>query len=368
MANFMKEQIEALFPGEHEEDVMRIISKLQKFMPHDKSKLEHFEILVTYLNDLLSGDMIHQYCTYEHSTPYVTLALQELSEDINKQILSQYRDKKDVLEQEVQSLSLQKEMLLSQVSSLQKMNEQLLSQKETLSLDVENQKKELNELKSNGTQRVQNEIASLQQEKEELKQALEELRHVFETYDQKVSHFCENDQVVWQKIDSEHPIYSLSANSIDNYVNSLESLYENTMGVSLEESKRILRVESSGLYTIRDLLSNHNFRISDAPTIDYIIKENWKDSSNITIAKNIGTVLSHLKLPVFKENKISDSRPTNPNIQELLRELEYNIAKQRILEQELLYVVEILKNNDGEDFDVQETIESLDLSLSNKHL
>lgn len=379
-------RINDIFPGESYTKTIELIERIKRLVPLDKDKVTYLEILISYVDGIINGDDLHQFSTFQLSD-LAKKALSEIMNDVHSQILESYRTERMDLQDNIANLSVQRNNLYTQVKSLEDTKSSLVRESNSLSLELEKLKRELQELRVNGFNKVQSEInaekqrldfevESLNTEKNSLNTYIDELKSIIDTYNKTISKFDENDEeIVWENLPEDSPVYSLSVNNIDLFINNLVEEYMQKTGESEYIAKNSFRINCQGLYAISDILKNADgVEIYKTLTIGFIINKNWAYGIDIKIAKMIKEALSTIKLPNYKNknrnmNNVSKNSIPN-NMDTLLRELHFQrfaalaLAKQKILESQLQSVIRILHNIAGPDFDFS-SLQLNDLELEN---
>lgn len=149
---------------------------------------------MTYVSAILYGDDLHKFATYNYYKKYVTDALDELVIFAQEHSLLGFNKQLAALKDEINALLAEKETYSKAISML-------LNEKEMLINDVQSLKEE---------------NASLSHENEMIKKSLTDYHSVM----QKLGG---DDQVVWEYITENDPLYAVTPNKITDYVYKLKS-------------------------------------------------------------------------------------------------------------------------------------------------
>ena len=220
-------------------DYLRLIKELKNLIPVEcKDKIKSLEEVISYVSAILYGDDLHKFAAYNYYKKYVTDVLDEL-------------------------------VIFAQEHSLDD-----FSKKITL---------------------LKNEYAALKLENDKIKESLKE----YQTIMQKLG---ESDQVVWEKISDEDPLYAITPSKITDYIYELKQAYMKKLGISEKECDSDFMLNSSGLFELKTLLlsfdtSDYHYPVRSLMVMDLGPYSNRKRSSLAALMRNI-------KLPrVIKNTK-----------------------------------------------------------------
>lgn len=338
----LNKQVKSNDLGHTEDNYIKLINKLKNLLPIEcGDKLKALEEVISYVSSILYGDDLHRFATYNYYKKYVITALDELVLYVQEHSLMQYSQELALLKDEINDYLSKKEQYVKDISELEKQREKLQSQVDNL--------KEENQL--------------LIDENTKIKASVDE-------YSTKMRKIGNDNQVIWEKVKDNDPIYAITPNTIHDYINELERAYMFKLGVSEQECKSDFMLNSSGLYALKKLLSSFKDHNNYDKSISYCIRK-WDylgiDSScGITL----GNIMSNIKLPkiVERTSTLPIVNLTNDvgDLNSVLRELHYQrvafeaLAKQRIAEAQLYSLFMALKQIAPEGYDFTQFAEIMD--------
>ena len=327
-------QFKNIVLGQTEDNYIKLINKLKNLLPIEcGDKLKALEEVISYVSGILYGDDLHRFATYNYYKKYVITALDELVLYVQEHSLMQYSQELALLKDEINDYLSKKEQYVKEISELEKQREKLQSQVDNL--------KEENQL--------------LIDENTKIKASVDE-------YSTKMRKFDIDNQVIWEKVKDNDPIYAITPNTIHDYINELERAYMFKLGVSEEECKSDFMLNSSGLYELRKLLVSFQNRSNYDEPISYFIRNSDYLGIDASRGKAVKNIINNIKLPKIAErtSTLSVVNLTHgaDELNGLLRELHYQrvafeaLAKQRIAEAQLYSLLMALKQiaPDGYDF------------------
>lgn len=375
---------ENLFPGESYEKILAFIEKIKRLVPiNSANKIGYLEEVFSYVNDLINGDEIHQYCSSTGSvSKYAKIAFQEIIHDVHEQELESFRRERRELQTEVNSLSDRKEILSKEVDGLEIRHRELKEQTGNISLELakllkelkdkeENGIKEVNAAVDNEKKRLQDEIAYLNSTKENLTLAVSDLKKSLNDYNNIIAELDRpKESVIWVPIKGTDPIYNTNAETIDSYIKQLKLAYKDKTGSTDEQCEAAFAQNANLLNEFANELKTFNNDIPACASVNAIIcHDKWGVVAQKG-ADKLRSILKILKMPVYqtvKDNIDSHSvgLDTVPNnINAMLRELYFQrialeaVAKQRILEAELKSVVGLLIDVAPQNYDFRNLVET----------
>lgn len=251
-----KEYVKQLFPTESEEKAVELIERMKRLVPINCSdKIGYLETIIMYVDGLINGDDISQYTTYEYLTKFAIKGFDEIINDVQKRMLEKYREERRNLQNEILSLKenlseleLAHKNITRDIQELQADKERLQTKRDALSGELFALNSDLEETKRNGLTRVEEEVSDRQEtlkneieleekKKKQLEEAILELQNKFNEYSNMLEKLnSKEEEVVWEPIDKDDPIYNTNAESITSYIESLIITYMDKMQVSREEA------------------------------------------------------------------------------------------------------------------------------------
>ena len=320
-------------------DYLRLVKELKNLIPVEcEDKIKSLEEVISYVSAILYGDDLHKFATYNFQKKYVTDALDELVLFVQGHSLNEFNKKLEMLKEEISSLLEERKTYSKAVSML-------LDEKEKLMNDVRS---------------LREENSTLSFENEKIKESLAN----YQTVMQKLG---ETDQVVWERIGDDDPLYAITPSKITDYIYELKHAYMKKLGTSEEECNSDFMLNSSGLFELKTLLlsfdkSKYYYPVRSLIVMDLGPYSNSKRSSLAALMKNI-------KLPRILNNKKSltgNNLSTNDNLNVMLRELYLKrmaldaVAKQKIAESQVYTLIQILKQVVPMDYDLSQVIRQYD--------
>lgn len=382
---------ENLFPGESYEKTLAFIESIKRLVPiNSDNKIGYLEEVFSYVNDLINGDEIRQYCSSTGPvSKYAKKAFQEIIRDVHEQELESFRRERRELQTEINSLSDRKETLSKEVDGLERNNRELKEQTGNISLELAKLLRELQDKKENGIKeanaavdnekkRLQDEIASLNSTKENLSVAVADLKKSLNDYNNIITELDKpKESVIWEPIKEDDPIYNTNAETIDSYIKQLKLVYKDKTGATdeqcedaFEQNANLLNEFACTLKAFK--ISEHSSYATVKGIIKCVSNITWKDyhPKEKGIVKKLCATLKILKMPVYQPVKGNidshsvelDTVPNNIN--SMLRELYFQrialeaVAKQRILEAELKSVVGLLIDVAPQNYDFRSLVET----------
>ena len=147
---------------------------------------------------------------------------------------------------------------------MQGSKDELVRETGCLSIELDKLSREILELKQNGFRKAEEEVAS-------------ELKDIVDNYNKTISKLDEKEEEIsWEPIREDSPVYSLNTETIDLYLNSLIEEYIAKTGEPEEKVKNIFRIKCQELYTISDILQKSDqIDINRQTPIRTIINNAW---------------------------------------------------------------------------------------------
>ena len=328
--------------GQTDDNYIKLIKKLKNLLPIEcGDKLKALEEVISYVSSLLYGDDLHRFATYNYYKKYVIAALDELVLYVQEHSLLQYSQELALLKDEINDYLSKKEQYLNDISELGKQKEELQSQ-----------------------------VDSLKEEKQLLINENTEIKTSVDEYSAKMRKIVNDNQVIWEKVKDNDPIYAITPNTVHDYIYELERAYMCKLGVNEQECKSEFMLNSSGLYELRKLLVSFKDHNNYDKPISYCIR-NWDNlGTDRSCGVTLGHIMSNIKLPKIVErtsalpivNLTSDAG----NLNSVLRELHYQrvafeaLAKQKIAEAQLYSLITALKQIAPKNYDFTQFAEVLD--------
>lgn len=376
-----------LFPNESYAKAIELIQRTKFLVPITEDRINYLDILFTYVDGIINGDDIEQYVTKKYISNMAKKALSEISSEVHEKELECYKKESLSLKTKIEDLTQEQNVLTAQIENLKLNKSSLVKETSILQTELEKLKKELEDAKINGMTKVQkevsnelnklkNEVCSLNTQKENLVLAIADLKDSIDKYNKQINNLCENEdenvQVIWELLKKDSVVYGLNNDSIDAYIKSLIKEYASKTKVSLEEAENIIKVNCSGLYTIKSIL-NINYRNSSDygnSSIGLIISKLGSLFSP-DCAEDIEQSLKTIKLPKYEIKKGNietptlavDNSPTNVN--QILRELHFQKmalmakSKQKIAETQVEALITLLQSVLPKDYDINQFIPSI---------
>ena len=318
------------------DNYIELINKLKSLLPLEcGDKLKALEEVIKYVGALLYGDDLHCFITYNDYKKYVNAALDELVCYVQEHSLEKYSEELTLLKEELNGFLKEKEQYLKELEELKKEKEELQSQ-----------------------------VAKLKEENQLLTEENTKMKASVEDYSKKMKSLENNNQVSWEPVKENDPIYAITPNTINGYIHELERAYMCKLGVSEEECKSDFMLNSSGLYELRKLLFSFKDRNNLDKPISYIINNSEYIGIDISRGRAVKSVINNIKLPKILERTSTLSISNSPNDKEdlngFLRELYYQrvafeaVAKQRIAEAQVYSLGMELKRIAPEGYDFSE--------------
>ena len=320
-----------------DDNYLKLIEELKHLIPVEcKDKIKSLEEVISYVSAILYGDDLHKFAAYNYYKKYVTQALDELVIFAQEHSLDDFSKRIALLKDEINYLLIERKTYSKDVSML-------LSEKEKLVVDV---------------QSLKDENAALRLENDKIKESLKE----YQTIMQKLG---ESDQVVWEKISDEDPLYAITPSKITDYIYELKQAYMKKLGISEKECDSDFMLNSSGLFELKTLLlsfdkSDYHYPVRSLMVMDLGPYSNCKRSSLAALMRNI-------KLPrVIKNTKSLTSNDlfnNCDNVNGVLRELYLQrmalnaLSKQKIAESQVYTLIQMLKKLAPSDYDFSQIME-----------
>lgn len=368
-----------VLPQAKESDLIELLAKLKRIAPDYKSdseKARYLLNLITYVDGIINGDDIRQFTTYHYTTKFARQALQEISTEIQEQIMEQYKLEKARLQAELKRLYEEHRMLSDDTARLQDEKAGLIKSKANLTQNIADESRKLSELrtslqneKENGLKKVEAsinerrkklnaELQALSDQKETLAKALAELQKSFNEYSTRISDLTKENtsNVEWAKIPPTHAIYKTNAFSIEAFVKVLHLEYMEKTHCSKDECERAFATYCPELPTFISVLKKYTNDIPACASVSSMLKyNNWVASAQKD-TNMLKAMLESMKLPTYEPkltnvDTLSLTADTVPsNLNGIMRELHLRriaaeaLTKQKIAEAELATVLGILKS------------------------
>lgn len=234
------------------EESLNVVKRLSNIAPFGKTdKIKHLEELLNYVEVMINGDDIAQFCSNTTLKVYAQNALQKLIADAHNKELEKYKNVKQKLLEEISQLQNNQTNLLEKNEELEDVNSDLSSKFDELSNryhdlsnDTEALEAKKQQLINEGEEAVKKQIeedraimiAEFDKEREELQQQIEtlkeqkaqleenavEAKQVLETVSQTVLSMSKTDstdsKVEWKRITEDDPIYNTNYKTIEKYI------------------------------------------------------------------------------------------------------------------------------------------------------
>ena len=318
-----------------------IVKRLKTLMPIEcEDKLKSLEEIISYVSAILYGDDLHKFAEYNYYKKYAIDAIDELILYVQGHSLDSFCEELEMLKREISELTEKKEKYGEDISDLEKERDILLT-----------------------------EVGELRREKNALLDESEKIKNSLDNYNL-IMASDNSSEIVWEKVDSNNPIYGICPSKIHDYVMKLKLAYMHKLGISEEECDSDFMLNSSGLFELetflRSLESKYYYK-----SISFLIGSvDCLKPLDIYALKNI---MNNIKLPkvLRKKTSLYSMSSKDSNISQLLRELYFQrmaldaIAKQKIAETQLYSFLEIMKEIVPENYDISQVIKQFDNSSSN---
>lgn len=369
-----KDDIEKVFYGESYYRTLDLLEKARRLVPiGDESKAHYLLTLIEFVDGLINGDEITELTTRTYMSNMAKDSLEKIVHDVHERTLEVFLEQRATLQKEVSSLSNSKEGLTSQVEDLEQRKSSLLEQTSSLGIEVAQLKKELADLKQNGfkeaevqvqarRQELKDEIARMEETKKGLESYLDDLKKSVSSYNSVIDSLAKGtEEVVWEKVKDNDPIYGITGNNMGVYIQNLKKEYMRKTGCSEKDCTTAFNTNALVLETLYYLMK----RIDPDLTLGYILTMDEDDlyEGDVSRRNSLIKAVEVLKLPVYQPKRENidayilkpKTVPTNINVMlrelYLQRTLAEEMTKRQIVEAELRSVLNVLMAVAPKDYD-----------------
>lgn len=362
-------------PREYHEDQVSLYERVISNIPGLAStklidKETYLWQLLEYVDAMISGDDIQQIASYNYSSKTAQKALKELSQSIQVDLLSYYREKRRELKDEIATLEGKKQEYTQCVESLKENRETLESEVTALDSKLAEIKGKLETLRINGLTQVEEEIKAkkreliseldlLRKESKALQEANEKIKKSISTYNKTTMALLADGEVTWETVSRKDAIYQVTPENVQDYIGNVKKAYMTKMGISQEECDIDFTLNSPSLEMFAHLLKSSFYEYSDW-AVSSIIDETWLTYSYANKAQVLKETLSNIKMPKITKKSLTvngSQTVSNGNIESALRDLYLqrllieSITRERILEAELNTMIQLLRQYVPAQFD-----------------
>lgn len=347
------------------ESSLKLIRQLSDIAPiGEPDKVEYLRDLLRYLELMIHGNSIEQYCSGLTLTEFAKKSLSNLVKYVNSNELEAYIHVKQGLQEDVDRLQKEQESLLdenvalhAENSSLSASNEELTNQQNALKAKIaeltakydrliqdaeaearitiashkeamiaelhadmdENRRQieaetdKIREEKKQEIARLQQTIEELKSKKGEIESSSSEAIKTLQGYQQQVnSIFGQTKPVItveWEQIAEDDPIYYLDLfyPSIDQYIEALKEQYMEKTGVCKGKCDEDFHTNCPGLKKLIEILpSLHSYHKSTIKeVITYYNRMGFEYEEKRRIVEKLIATLKSLRLPHYREQNLT---------------------------------------------------------------
>lgn len=372
--NVTKDDIEKVFYGESYYRTLDLLEKARRLVPiGDESKAHYLLTLIEFVDGLINGDEITELTTRTYMSNMAKDALEKIVHDVHERTLEVFLEQRATLQKEVSSLSNRKEGLTSQVEDLETRKSDLLEQTSSLGIEVATLKKALEDLRQNGfkeaeievqakSKELKDEIARMEETKKGLESYLDDLKKSVSSYNSVIDSLTKGtEEVVWEKVKDNDPIYGITGNNMGVYIQNLKKEYMRKTGCSENDCTTVFNTNALGLETLYILMK----KIDPDLTLGYILTMDEDDlyEGDVSRRNSLIKAVEVLKLPVYQPKRENidayslkpEAVPTNINVMlrelYLQRTLAEEMTKRQIVEAEMRSVLNVLMAVAPKDYD-----------------
>ncbi len=310
-----------------------LVKVFKKVIAGTEDKQKSLEVVIAYRSGLIYGDDIHKYATYSYYTGYTKKALDEIVPYIQKITLDEFQKDLETLKSELEKY---KEELEKEKETL----EELTKEKETLETDVK----------------------KLKEEQEVLSKENDETKESLNRYNSKIKSELSDQQVVWEPISDDHPIYGVTVCEIFSYIDKLKQSYMTKLGITKEECESDFMLNESGLEELKILLDSFSADYKYC-SIYQLIHAEFGNYWTMIKSKSLKKLIGNIKLPkIVIKKELNSTISASEDTQNLIKELYFQrklleaVAKQQLAENQLSYLIKLIKTRIPE-FDFEEITE-----------
>ena len=297
-----------------------LVKVFKKVIAGTEDKQKSLEVVIAYISGLIYGDDIHKYATYSYYTGYTKKALDEIVPYIQEITLDGFQKKLETLKSELEKYKKEIETEKEEIERLSK-------EKETLEIDVKN----------------------LKEEKETLEKENDETKESLNRYNSIIKSELSGQQVVWETISDDHPIYGVTVREIYSYIDKIKKSYMCKLGITKSECDSDFMLNESGLEELKILLDSFQSGF-EYNTIYQLIHGDYNVTWATNRAKGLEKLMRNIKLPrIVIKKELNSTISTSEDSQSLIKELYYQrklleaLAKQQIAENQLSYLISLMK-------------------------
>lgn len=373
------EQVKEMFSENSLGDIVSFLKDLKGLLPIISSNerlnggLYDLKNVIGVVYSLMYGIPVEQYMAANVRYEDAEGSILKLASRVNEDVIVKLRDAKRDLTEEVEALKTKNEELkeenasrLRTQQSLEEKIEELSGQrdeiergvgklkeklrqleesgkqeaeahieerKQQLNKELEEHRKQVEKDKKSATSSISTEVATLEERKQTLKNAINELETALANFDKRIASLSspqvEDDGKVtvrWVPVKSDHPIYSVSYDNINDYYESVLNEYCDRVGCNMSKARQEFNINCPGLsQLIATMEEFYNMdKLISYTTIGEILSHNDYYSH-----KNVSIIVKRLNLPVYEKTKGKTTNSIIPvastppaNVQTLLQVLE----------------------------------------------
>ncbi|MDE6292594.1 MAG: hypothetical protein K2L98_02810, partial [Bacilli bacterium] len=278
----LENAIKEIFPKEKYAVALEIVERTKRLVPDTEEPTGYIMDLIKFTDTILNGDRIQQCFSLETYTKFAKNALEELMKVFHEQRMESMRLERQSLQKENEDLEQKADTLKEQVSQLESDKKDLVKKNASLSVELEKLNNSLEDRKANGLkqveeevgserQKVEDEIKALEEQKNVLSTSIDELKNIIKEYNQQIAALGNEEEVTWEPISADSPIYNLTSDTVDEYIEYLIFEYMEKTNTPREKTEIIVKKCLSGLYSIAEYLKNHTWGGVNQPSISCVL-------------------------------------------------------------------------------------------------